>query len=145
MLGLVFGRMDFCGFCFEPSDFVRGFCRRTFSHLCGKKCPEKSSRKIPRQILQENPPANPPKITTKSPTYFCRGAGPKYKRKGFRPQSYFGGKRLLGWGHRDVPQTLLTRTTLIRLFSWLVPASRIAILALEGGNHLGKLKHLPPP
>ena len=34
--------------------------------------------KVPRKILQENPRENPPKfIQQKSPTHFCRGAGPK--------------------------------------------------------------------
>ena len=39
--------------CFGPADFLRGFCRRICSpHFRGKKCPEKSSRKIPGKILQ---------------------------------------------------------------------------------------------
>ena len=34
---------------------------------------------MPRKILQENPRQNPPKfIRQKSPTHFCRGAGPTY-------------------------------------------------------------------
>ena len=34
--------------------------------------------KVPKTILQENPRENPPKfIQQKSPTHFCRGAGPK--------------------------------------------------------------------
>ena len=45
------------------ADFVAGF----FSSSLWEKCPEKSSRKIPRR--------NPPKfIQQKSPTHFCRGA-----------------------------------------------------------------------
>ena len=35
--------------------------------------------KVPRKILQENPRQNPPKIIRqKSPTHFCRGAGPTF-------------------------------------------------------------------
>ena len=35
--------------------------------------------KVPRKILQENPRQNPPKLTQqKSPTHFCRGAGPTF-------------------------------------------------------------------
>ena len=34
-------------------------------HFCGKKCPEKTSRKIPRKILQNLYSKNPP-------THFCR-------------------------------------------------------------------------
>ena len=38
--------------------------------------------KVPRKVLQENPRQNPPKfLQQKSPTHFCRGAGPK-KRHG---------------------------------------------------------------
>ena len=37
--------------------------------------------KVPRKVLQENPQQNPPKIIRqKSPTHFCRGAGPSYFR-----------------------------------------------------------------
>ena len=43
----------FADFYFWAAGFCRGFCRRIFSpHFCGKKCPEKSSRKIPDKILQ---------------------------------------------------------------------------------------------
>ena len=50
LLGSGFGRTDFSRiFVFGPPDF-RGFSRRIFSpHFCGKKCPEKSSRKSPRK------------------------------------------------------------------------------------------------
>ena len=35
--------------------------------------------KVPRKILQENPLQKPPKFTQqKSPTHFCRGAGPRF-------------------------------------------------------------------
>ena len=48
-LGSVFGRTDFSRtFIFGPPDFFRGFSRRIISpRSCGKRCPEKSSRKIP--------------------------------------------------------------------------------------------------
>ena len=39
--------------------------RFSFSHFCGKKCPEKSSRRIPGKILQNSCNKNPP-------THFCR-------------------------------------------------------------------------
>ena len=53
-LGPAFGRTDFSRILiFEPPDF------------CGKKCPEKSSRKIPGKILQNLYNKNPP-------THFCR-------------------------------------------------------------------------
>ena len=74
VLGLVFGRTDFSRiFMFGPPVFFRGFCRQFFSpHFREKKSPE---------ILQENPRQNPPKfIQQKSPTHFCRGAGPTSKR-----------------------------------------------------------------
>ena len=61
----------FADFYFWATGFFRGFCRRIFSpHFCGKKWPEKSSRKIPGKILQNLYNKNPP-------THFCRGAGPK--------------------------------------------------------------------
>ena len=64
----------FVDFYFWAAGFSRGFSRRIFPpHFCGKKYPEKSSRKIPK---------NPPKfIQQKSPTHFCRGAGPKNSTK----------------------------------------------------------------
>ena len=53
-------------FYFWAAGFFRGFSRRIFSpHFCGKKCPEKSSRKIPGKILQNLYNKNPP-------THFCR-------------------------------------------------------------------------
>ena len=56
----------FADFYFWAAGFFRGFCRRTFSpHFCGKKCPEKSARKIPGKILQNLYDKNPP-------THFCR-------------------------------------------------------------------------
>ena len=62
----------FADFYFWAAGFFRGFCRRIFSpHFCGKKCPEKSSRKIPGKILQILYNKNPP-------THFCRLAGAKY-------------------------------------------------------------------
>ena len=58
-------------FIFELPGFFRGFYRQISSpRFCGKKCAEKPSRKKPRQ--------NRPKfIQQKSPTHFCRVAGPK--------------------------------------------------------------------
>ena len=57
-------------FIFGPPDFFADFLAGFFLLIfCGKKCPDKSSRKNSRQ--------NPPKfIQQKSPTHFCRGAGP---------------------------------------------------------------------
>ena len=56
----------FADFYFWAAGFFRGFSRRIFSpHFCGKKCPEKSSRKIPGKILQILYNKNPP-------THFCR-------------------------------------------------------------------------
>ena len=61
----------FADFYFWAAGFFRGFCRRSFSpHFCAKKCPEKSSRKIPGKILQNLYNKNPP-------THFCRLAGAK--------------------------------------------------------------------
>ena len=55
-------------FIFGPPDFFRGFCRRIFSpHFCGKKCPEKSSRKIPGKILQNLYNKNPRRISAEGP------------------------------------------------------------------------------
>ena len=69
-LGPAFGRTDFSRISiFQPPDFFRGFSRRIFSpHFCGKKCPEKFSRKIPGKILHNLYNKNPP-------THFCRLAG----------------------------------------------------------------------
>ena len=61
----------FADFYFWAAGFFRGFSRRIFSHFCGKKCPEKSSRKIPGKILQN--------LHNKTPTHFCRGARPIMK------------------------------------------------------------------
>ena len=56
----------FADFYFWAAGFFRGFSRRILSpHFCGKKCPEKSSRKIPGKILQNLYNKNPP-------THFCR-------------------------------------------------------------------------
>ena len=74
LLGSDFGRTDFfADFYFWAAGFFRGFCRQIFSpHFCGKKWPEKLSRKIPAKILQNLYNKNPP-------THFCRGAGPKFR------------------------------------------------------------------
>ena len=67
LLGSIFGRTDFLRiFIFGPpdffADFVAGFFLLTF---VGKKCPEKSSRKIPGKMLENLYNKNPP-------THFCR-------------------------------------------------------------------------
>ena len=59
----------------------RGFlflgCRIFSRILSPDFFPSFSWEKVPRKILQENPRQNPPKfIQQKSPTHFCRGAGP---------------------------------------------------------------------
>ena len=60
---------------FWAAGFFRGFSRRIFLLiLVGKKCPKK--------ILQENPRQNPPNFLQKSPTHFCRGAGPNFCKFG---------------------------------------------------------------
>ena len=68
LLGPVFGRTDFY---FWAAGFFRGFCRRIFLLIFVGK--------VPRKILHENPRQNPPKFAQqKSPTHFCRGAGPSF-------------------------------------------------------------------
>ena len=58
----------FADFYFWAAGFFRGFCRRIFSpHFCGKKCPEKSSRKIPGKILQNWYNKNPRHISAEGP------------------------------------------------------------------------------
>ena len=58
----------FADFYFWAAGFFRGFCRRIFSpHFCGKKCPEKSSRKIPGKILQNLYNKNPRHISAEGP------------------------------------------------------------------------------
>ena len=48
-------------FIFGPPDFFADFLAGIFSpQFCGKKCPEKSSRKIPEKILQNLYNKNPP-------------------------------------------------------------------------------------
>ena len=55
-------------FNFWAAGFCRGFCRRIFSpHFCGKKCPEKSSRKIPDKILQILYNTNPRQFSAEGP------------------------------------------------------------------------------
>ena len=70
MLGSVLAERIFCGFLFLG--------RRIFSRILS---PDFFSsflwEKVPRKILQVNPRQNPPNfIQQKSPTHFCRGAGP---------------------------------------------------------------------
>ena len=57
----------FADFYFWAAGFFRGFCRRIFSRFCGKKCPEKSSRKIPGKILQNLYNKNPRHISAEGP------------------------------------------------------------------------------
>ena len=58
----------FVDFYFWAAGFFRGFCHRIFSpHFCGKKCPEKSSRKIPGKILQNLYNKNPRHISAEGP------------------------------------------------------------------------------
>ena len=61
----------FADFYFWAAGSFLGFCRRIFlsSFFVGRVRIEKSSRKIPVQILQNY---------TKSLTHFCRGGGPKF-------------------------------------------------------------------
>ena len=67
-LGPIFSRTDFARiFFFWAAGFFRGFCRRIFSPFCGKKCPEKSSRKIPGKILQKLYKKNPRHISAEGP------------------------------------------------------------------------------
>ena len=70
-LGPVHGRMDFSRiFIFEPPDFFADFFSSDFfsSFFVGK-----SAQKNPPRKSWENPPKF---IQQKSPTHFCRGAGP---------------------------------------------------------------------
>ena len=71
VLGSCFGRTDFLQiFMFGRPDFFADFVADFFSSFLLKK--------VPRKILQQNPRQNPPKFTQqKSPTHFCRGAGPR--------------------------------------------------------------------
>ena len=63
-------------FYFWAAGFLRGFCRRIFSpHFCGKKCPEKSSRKIPGKILQNLHNKNPRHISAEGPGQDLNFAG----------------------------------------------------------------------
>ena len=80
----------FADFYFWAAGFFRGFSRRIFSpHFCGKKCPEKSSRKIPGKILQNLYNKNPP-------THFCRlpRARFEFRRRGASTQC-FQAKKLI--------------------------------------------------
>ena len=58
----------FADFYFWAAGFFRGFSRRIFSpHFCGKKCPEKSSGKIPGKILPKLYNKNPRHISAEGP------------------------------------------------------------------------------
>ena len=76
LLGSDFGRTDFSRNVLGPPDFFADFVAKFFLLIfVGRKCPEKSSRKIRSRL-------NPPKFTQqKSPTHFCRGAGPRFRQK----------------------------------------------------------------
>ena len=67
----------FADFYFWVAGFFRGFCCRIFSpHFCGKKCPEKSSRKIPGKILRNLHHINPRHMSAEGPGQALRIAGP---------------------------------------------------------------------
>ena len=58
----------FTDFFFLATGFFRGFYRRMFSpHFCGKKCPDKSSRKITGKILQNFYDKSPRHISAEGP------------------------------------------------------------------------------
>ena len=59
----------FADFYFWAVGFSHGFCRRIFSphFFCVKKCPEKSSRKIPGKIRQNLHNKNPRHISAEGP------------------------------------------------------------------------------
>ena len=82
MLELVFGRTDFSRifYFFEPPEFFADFVSGFFSSFLILSPDFFSSflwEKVPRKSFQENPRQYPPKfIQKKSPTHFCRGAGP---------------------------------------------------------------------
>ena len=64
VLGSVLGGPDFLRISFSGAGFFRGFCRWIFfSFLWGKKCPEKSSMKIPGKILRSLYNKNPRHIS----------------------------------------------------------------------------------
>ena len=121
-----FADFYFCA-AFFFSHFVAGF----FSpHFCGEKYPEKSSRKIPGKILQYL------YNKKKSPTHFCRGAGPNYGRKRLPKDKVFGqdipgisGTQTLGypWPRPwNVPDKNFMQDTFVCCFrqginSWDVP------------------------
>ena len=90
---------DFFTFC--PTGLFHGFCRRIFSHFCGRKCPEKSSRKIPGKILQNV-------FQQKSPTIFCRGARPGWLQEVSHD--------FLGNGPNAVSENTASNTELSQLF-----------------------------
>ena len=86
--GSVPGKTDFSRILiFVPPDFFRGFSRRILSPQFGGK--------VPRTTLQENPRQNPPKfMQQKSPTHFCRGAGPTVFAKAKQRQKFESGVSL---------------------------------------------------
>ena len=82
-LGSGLAERIFRGIFFEQQKIVsRILSQNYFSSFCGEK--------VPRKTLQENAHENPPEfILQKSPTHFCRGAGPtvpKNERALFAPR-----------------------------------------------------------
>ena len=68
MLGSDSGRTDFSRiFIFGPPDFFADFVAGFFLIFVGKKCPEKSSRKIPGKMLQNLYNKNPRHISAEGP------------------------------------------------------------------------------
>ena len=51
----------------RAAGFCRGVVAGFFSHFCGQKCPEKSSRKIPDKILQILYNKNPRQFSAEGP------------------------------------------------------------------------------
>ena len=59
---------------FSNGRFLHGSCRRFFSlHLCGKKCPEKSSRKIPGKSSSIYTTEIPDTFLQRGQANFCSG------------------------------------------------------------------------
>ena len=77
----------FTDFYFWAAGFCRGFCRRIFSpHFCGKKCPEKSSRKIPDRILQILYNKNPRQFSAEVPGQFFALSTPPFPKQFSSPK-----------------------------------------------------------
>ena len=128
------GRTDFSRiFIFGPPNFFRGFSRRIFSpHFFGKKCPEKSSRKIPGKTLQNLYNKNPP-------THFCRLAGARLHQTILVNCVILDGP--MGF-HRHFYLIVPSRPILAKPLSWtlgvqiLLPKKSLARLVDWGGGSL---------